>query len=250
MEMSYPTTPERWGKGQWSRESLLPDLKPLPASLPQASFLERQSMLALGTRPPEVRCFQGSLGVPHKVASRGFFWPQAGLAGCRQHFHLYFFIPGLLCPAPPPSLQPTSPPAVGRRRRGPPPLCPCPLRHLCHSPISPHPPTHTHAHACTPAPPSPWAPPAQTEQPSPSRGSQTSLPSTPLIPLLRSGSHWLWILLHLSCKLLFLVTVSFPQDTKLIRSSPFQQQQQQSPKQKTLLACWFPLKPSLFHFSF
>ena len=117
-----------------------------------SSLLERQSMLALGTRPPKVRCFQGSLVVPPKVASRGFFWPQAGLAGCRQHFHPYFFTPGLLCPAPPPSLQPTTPPAVGMWRRRPLPLCPCPLRHLCHSPISPtpqHTHTHTHTHTCT-----------------------------------------------------------------------------------------------------
>ena len=82
------------------------------------------------------------------------FDPRLGWQAAGNTFIFIFLTPGLLCTAPPRSLQPTAPPAVGRRRRGPLPLCPCPLRHLCHSPVSPtpqhtHTHTHTHTHPCT-----------------------------------------------------------------------------------------------------
>jgi len=114
-----------------------------------SSLLERQSMLALGTRPPKVKCFQDSLVVPPKVASRGFFWPQAGLAGCRQHFHLYLFNTR-------PSVRRSSPfPAAYRsscsrkaEKRAPSPLSLPPKASLS-QPRLPHPPTHTHTHTHT-----------------------------------------------------------------------------------------------------
>ena len=111
-----------------------------------SSLLERQSMLAPGTRPPKVRCFQGSLVVPPKVASRGFFWPQAGLAGCRQHFHLYFFNtrPSVLRSSPFPAAYRSS---CSRKaeKRAPSPLSLPPKASLS-QPRLPHPPTHTHTH--------------------------------------------------------------------------------------------------------